>query len=389
MRDVHLYLNSLPMFGTVGISAANYSLDAIRAAMLALGHPQNTFPSIHVAGTNGKGSVCHMLASVYQHGGYRTGLYSSPHLMRVNERVNVNGDVIPDQAMQEFMDLIEPFIAVQPLTYFEFTTAMAFWWFAQCRVDVAIVETGLGGRLDATNILNPVCGIVTSIGMDHAEILGPTLSHIAQEKAAILKPGMKRRIVGPVPEECRAVFTAIPETTFITEPDTSYRTDLDSAHSGWNIAMVKAALVLPVDEAALVQGLSAVRETTGFRARFEKLHPKRDWYFDGAHNEDALRALEAYITNRFPDEPQHWVMAVMKDKLTPGVIDFMNERDGLMLVELDSPRAATIEDLKQMGISATRIYGPERLSELKLVILAGSFYFYGTAMHWMKQISDA
>jgi len=377
------------MFGTVGISAANYSLDAIREAMIAMGHPHDRFPSIHVAGTNGKGSVCHMLASVYQHGGYRTGLYTSPHLLRVNERVKINGEVIPDAAMQEFMDIIEPFIAIQPLTYFEFTTAMAFWWFDLCRVDIAIIETGLGGRLDATNILNPVCGIITSIGMDHSDILGPTLTHIAREKAAILKPGMKRRIVGLVPDECRSVFESVTDVTLITEPDTSHRTDLDSAHSGWNIAMVKAALVLPVDEVALVQGLSAVRETTGFRARFEKLHSKHDWYFDGAHNEDALRALQSYVTNRFPNEPQHWVMAVMKDKLTSGVIDFMKERDGLMVVELDSPRAATIDDLKTLGISATVVSGPERLSELKLVILAGSFYFYGTATHWMKQISDA
>lgn len=377
------------MFGTVGISATNYSLDAIRAAMVALDHPHDTFPSIHVAGTNGKGSVCHMLASVYQHGGYRTGLYSSPHLIRVNERAKINGDEIPDEAMQDFMDRIEPFIESQPLTYFEFTTAMAFWWFAQCRVDIAIVETGLGGRLDATNILNPVCGIITSIGMDHADILGPTLTHIAQEKAAILKPGMKRRIVGPVPVECRAVFEAVSDVTFISEPDTTHRTDLDSAHSGWNIAMVKAALVLPVDEVALVQGLTTVRDTTGFKARFEKLHPEHNWYFDGAHNEDALRALESYVTNRFPGEPQNWVMAVMKDKLTSGVIDFMKERVGLMLVELDSPRAATIDELTRLGISAERISGPERLSELKLVILAGSFYFYGTATHWMKQISDA
>ncbi len=389
MRDVHLFLNSLPMFGTVGISAANYSLDAIRAAMVALDHPNDSFPSIHVAGTNGKGSVCHMLASVYQHGGYRTGLYTSPHLTRVNERVRINGDEIPDEAMQAFMNRIEPFIETQPLTYFEFTTAMAFWWFAHCRVDIAIIETGLGGRLDATNILNPVCGIITSIGMDHADILGPTLTHIAREKAGILKPSMKRRIVGPVPDKCRAVFESVPDVTFITEPDTSHKTDLDSAHSGWNIAMVKAGLVFPVDEVALVQGLTSVRETTGFRARFEKLHPKRDWYFDGAHNEDALRALESYVRNRFPNESPHWVMAVMKDKLTPGVIDFMNERDGLMLVELDSPRAATLEDLTRLGISAQLISGPERLSELKLVILAGSFYFYGTATHWMKQISDA
>lgn len=389
MRDVHLYLNSLPMFGTVGISAANYSLDAIRAAMIALDHPHETFPSIHVAGTNGKGSVCHMLASVYQHGGYRTGLYTSPHLMFVNERVKIDGKPIPDESMQAFMNRIEPFIDTQPLTYFEFTTAMAFWWFSKCRVDIAIVETGLGGRLDATNILNPICGIVTSIGMDHADILGPTLTHIAQEKAAILKPGMKRRIVGRVPDECRAVFEAVPDVTFITDPDTSHKTDLESVHSGWNIAIVKAALVLPVDEVALVQGLGSARETTGFRARFETLDPKRDWYFDGAHNEDALRALESHVSNRFPGEPQHWVMAVMKDKLTSGVIDFMKERDGLMIVELDTPRAATLDDLTKCGITAIRISGPEAFSELKLVILAGSFYFYGTATHWMKQISDA
>ncbi len=372
------------MFGTVGISAANYDLGAIRTVCAGLGNPQHQFPSIHVAGTNGKGSVCSMLASVHQSAGYKTGLYTSPHLIRVNERARIDGEPISDSAMQEFFERVRPLLDSTPLTYFEFTTAMAFWWFAQQKVDVAIVETGLGGRLDATNILNPMCAVITSIGMDHADILGPTLRDIAREKAGILKQG-SRHVIGPVPDSVKEVFYGA-ESIFITAPDVEFATDLESAFSGWNVAMVRAALTLPVTVAAMEDGLRRVRERTGFRARFERLRPDRDWYFDGAHNLDALVALKDFVAQRFGDQSPTWIIALMKDKLTPDVARELSQWPNLHWVTLDLPRAATLLDLNDAGVDAVAVTDPKQLSELKLAIFAGSFYFYATATRWMESI---
>lgn len=374
------------MFGVVGASAARLGLDGIRALCGHLGDPQSRFPSIHIAGTNGKGSVSSMLASVHQSAGYKTGLYTSPHLIRVNERVRVDGEPIPDAAMQRFYEQVKEALSADPVTYFEFTTAMAFWWFAECGVEVAIVETGLGGRLDATNILTPECAVITSIGMDHADVLGPTLTHIAREKAGILKPGRKA-VIGPVPEEIRSVFSdAAPDAVFITQPDVDFDTDLESAYAGIHVALVRAALTLPVTDEVLRHGLTHVRTQTGFRARFERLRADRDWYFDGAHNLDALRALTSYVATRFPDRTPTYVMALMRDKLTPEVAELLKTLTDLRWVELDLPRAASLRDVRDAGVEATLFDDPNALSELKLAILAGSFYFYETATRWVESI---
>lgn len=386
MHDVHSFLNQLPLFGAVGASAARFGLDGIRALCAHLGDPQTRFPSIHIAGTNGKGSVSCMLASVHQSAGYKTGLYTSPHLIRVNERVRVDGEPIPDAAMQHFYEQVKDMLIDEPVTYFEFTTAMAFWWFAECGVDVAIVETGLGGRLDATNILSPQCAVITSIGMDHADVLGATLTHIAREKAGILKSGSKA-VIGPVPEEVKSVFSdAAPDAIFITAPDAEFETDLESAFSGVNVALVRAALTLPVSDEALRHGLTQVRSQTGFRARFEQLRADRDWFFDGAHNIDALRALRSYVATRFPDREPTYIIALMRDKLTPEVAALLNTLPNLRWVELDLPRAARMRDVLDAGVNATPFDDPNALSELKLAILAGSFYFYETATRWVDSI---
>lgn len=386
MHDVHSYLNQLPMFGAVGASAARFGLDGIRSLCAHLGDPHTRFRSIHVAGTNGKGSVSSMLASVHQSAGYKTGLYTSPHLIRVNERVRVDGEPIPDEAMQRFYTQIQTTLDTEPVTYFEFTTALAFWWFAECGVDIAIVETGLGGRLDATNILQPDSCVISSIGMDHADVLGPTLTHIAREKAGILKMGSKA-VIGRVPDEVKSVFSGVaPNATFITSPDSEYETDLESPFSGINVALVRAAITLPVSDDALRQGLMHVRAQTGFRARFERLRADRDWYFDGAHNLDALTALRSFVATRFPDQEPTYIVALMRDKLTPEVVGLLQTLPNLQWVELDMPRAARLQDVRDAGVQASLFPGPTAFSELKLVILAGSFYFYETATRWVDSI---
>lgn len=178
------FLYSLQHFGI------KMGLENIRALCAELGHPEQRFDSLHIAGTNGKGSTSACLASILRESGYRVGLYTSPHLVRFNERIRINGVMIPDVDLDRWTHQLQPTIESLRATFFEATTAIAFAWFAEQAVDVVVAETGLGGRLDATNVLTPVASLITSIGLDHTEFLGASLESIASEKAGIIKHGI-------------------------------------------------------------------------------------------------------------------------------------------------------------------------------------------------------
>src|SRR5688572_192538 len=180
----------LPMFSRIGAAAYKADLDNTIELCSSLGEPQTKFKSVHVAGTNGKGSVSHMLAAILQTAGYKTGLYTSPHLKDFRERIRVNGDMISEGFVIDFTKKINPLIEKLEPSFFEITVAMAFDYFAEQEVDIAIIETGLGGRLDSTNIITPELSIITNIGWDHMNMLGDSLEQIATEKAGIIKPGV-------------------------------------------------------------------------------------------------------------------------------------------------------------------------------------------------------
>ena len=211
-------------FQTVGRTAYRGGLEAIASMCRRMGNPQNRFPSIHIAGTNGKGSVAHMLAAVLQAAGYRTGLYTSPHLHDFRERIRIDGTSIPEEGVCDFLERHAEAMEAEQLSYFEMTTAMAFDWFARNRVDAAVIETGLGGRLDATNIIVPQLSIITNIGLDHCDLLGDTIALIAGEKAGIIKPSVPV-LIGETHPESRPVFTARAAETAspIVFADTRYR----------------------------------------------------------------------------------------------------------------------------------------------------------------------
>ncbi|MGV3760837.1 bifunctional folylpolyglutamate synthase/dihydrofolate synthase, partial [Parapedobacter sp.] len=180
----------LPMFTRDGASAIKKDLTNTYRLCEALGNPQERFRSIHIAGTNGKGSISHMLAAILQQSGYKTGLYTSPHLLDFRERIRINGTMIPQARVAAFVSDHQSLIEqIQP-SFFEVTVAMAFAFFAEERVDIAVVETGLGGRLDSTNIITPLLSVITNIGLDHTAMLGNTLPQIAGEKAGIIKPSV-------------------------------------------------------------------------------------------------------------------------------------------------------------------------------------------------------
>ena len=204
-EDVFRFLNSIPQFGSSGAGAVDLSLDRVRDFCAAAGNPQNRYKAVHVAGTNGKGSVCKMLASVCQEAGYKTGLYTSPHLLKYNERIRINTVEIPDYKILQFFQIYENELDTIHLTYFEIGTCLAFWYFADQEVDIAIIETGLGGRLDATNIITPEVSVITSISLDHTNILGNKISLIASEKAGIIK-NRRPVVIGDLPAEAVKVI---------------------------------------------------------------------------------------------------------------------------------------------------------------------------------------
>ena len=198
--------NRLPMYQRTG-STPNYRIDLgnTHRLMAELGHPERQFECIHVAGTNGKGSVCHMLASVLQEAGYKTGLYTSPHLLDFRERVRINGQMIAEQAVIDFVERNRAVFDAIGLSFFEYTVGLAFDHFANEQVDIAIIETGLGGRLDSTNVVTPHVSVITNIGHDHQQTLGDTLEAIAGEKAGIIKPGIPV-VIGQQQAETTPVF---------------------------------------------------------------------------------------------------------------------------------------------------------------------------------------
>jgi dihydrofolate synthase/folylpolyglutamate synthase len=200
------YLYScLPMFHRVGAAAYKADLSNTIEICAALGNPENNFRSVHIAGTNGKGSTSHLLAAVLQEAGYKTGLYTSPHLKDFRERIRINGKMIPQQRVVKFVEAHRKlFDKVQP-SFFEWTVALAFDYFAKEKVDIAIVETGLGGRLDSTNVIRPVVSVITNISRDHMNLLGKTLKKIAGEKAGIIKPQIPV-VIGETQEEVKTVF---------------------------------------------------------------------------------------------------------------------------------------------------------------------------------------
>jgi len=205
-ETITFLFDRLPMYQRVGKSAYKSNLDTTLALDEYFGHPHRTFQSIHIAGTNGKGSVAHMLSSILQSAGYKVGLYTSPHLTDFRERIRIDGKMIPEEMVTEFVEQHKDILESLCPSFFEMTVAMAFEYFSREQVDFAVVETGMGGRLDSTNIISPMVSVITNIGFDHNQFLGDTLYKIAVEKAGIIKSGIPV-VIGETQKEARLVFS--------------------------------------------------------------------------------------------------------------------------------------------------------------------------------------
>ncbi|KJJ37771.1 bifunctional folylpolyglutamate synthase/dihydrofolate synthase [Aequorivita vladivostokensis] len=314
----------LPMYQRVGQSAYKADLAATLNLAKYLKNPEKSFKSIHVAGTNGKGSTSHMLASVFQEAGYKTGLYTSPHLKDFRERIKINGQMISEQYVSNFVQNHRPFFESNQLSFFEMTVGLAFEYFRSENVDIAIVEVGMGGRLDSTNIIAPEVSVITNIGLDHTQFLGDTLEKVAVEKAGIIKDRVPV-IIGETSPETKRVFEEIAlernaPIVFAEMNDAStYSSDLKGSYQQKNIRTVISILRMlqkkgwNISEENIQKGLMNTVKNTGLMGRWQILGQAPKVICDTAHNREGLQiVLDQLASEDFQN--LHIILGVVNDK---------------------------------------------------------------------------
>lgn len=346
--------SQLPMYQNIGKTAFKKDLTNILAFAKELGNPENKFKSIHVGGTNGKGSTSHMLASILQEAGYKVGLYTSPHLKNFTERIRLNGVEIPKEKVTTFIHKHKDFLENQKLSFFEMTVGLAFDYFADEKVDIAIIEVGLGGRLDSTNIITPEISVITNIGLDHTQFLGETLTEIAFEKAGIIKNNIPV-IIGEKQEEVVAVFQkkakeCTSDITFASDDNVQYTSDLLGDYQYSNIKTVVAAIQklkgFIISEENISKGFLNVVKNTSLKGRWQVLQLNPKVIADTAHNTEGLKI----VLNQLKKEQYnqlHMVIGVVSDKKLEEVLPLFPKDANYYFCKPDIPRGLNEEDLKQ------------------------------------------
>src|SRR5690606_5398007 len=348
----------LPMYQQKGAMALNAKLDNILHFSAHLGNPEKKFKSIHVAGTNGKGSSSHMLASILQEAGYKVGLYTSPHLKDFRERIKIGGQVIGEGFVIDFIDRHREYLEQHSLSFFEMTVGMAFSSFAQEEVDVAVVEVGLGGRLDSTNIIVPEVSLITNIGLDHTQILGSTLEKIALEKAGIIKPGVPV-VISETQEEIQAIFRMIAHRlksriVFADSLDLpTLKSDLLGDYQEKNIkgvlATIKELSAFEISPAQLAKGLENVVGNTGFMGRWQILGKDPLIVCDTAHNKEGLSYVLKQIKGQRFDK-LHMVIGFVSDKDVGSALELFPKEASYYFVKPDNPRGLDAENLRKLAL---------------------------------------
>jgi dihydrofolate synthase/folylpolyglutamate synthase len=415
-------------------AAAKFDLENITVLAERLGHPERAYPSAHIAGTNGKGSTAAFLESILRYAGLRTGLNTSPHLEKINERIRINGEEIGDEAFAEILSrihlLIEQLLAAGDLrahpTYFECVTAMAFEYFARAHVDFGVFEVGLGGRLDATNILWPLVTIITRIDFDHENFLGHSLKEIAAEKAGILKPRVPVVLAEQRPEvrevilaranglgcpviESAQIFRVDRESMqagrvraieadsgkiFEIAPSLLGRFQLQNALNAVAAARLLQNRGLQIPDDAITQGIA----NTVWPGRLEKLQSHPDVYLDGAHNPSAARELAQFLEQNFSGRKVWLVYAALRDKAVDEVAGFLFPRAAEVIFTAPrTPRAVSAAQLAEIGGHHAQRFSvipdAERAFEYALaeaapegaIFITGSLYLVGQLRHYWKQ----
>lgn len=415
-------VTKLPLFSKIG--AAAYKKDITNTVLLceAAGNPQNKIKTIHVAGTNGKGSVSHMLAAIFQQSGYKTGLYTSPHLKDFRERIKVDGEMIEENFIISFVEKMKTVTEEISPSFFELTVVMALQYFAEQKVDIAIIETGLGGRLDSTNVITPLLSIITNIGYDHMNILGDTLEKITFEKAGIIKPKVPVVIGESLPEtkniflekakQCNApiIFSEdkfritnsilrnseLEVEVFETNKDEkrNYKLDLNGIYQQKNLLTVLAAVDelnstgLSLEKENIKTALSSVKKITGLHGRWDVIHQEPMIALDVAHNEDGIKQLLHQIS-LCNYKNLHIVFGIVKDKDANKILSLLPKNANYYFTKAQIPRALPEDELAEKA-KEYNLHG-EKYSEVNealkaalskaskedLIVVCGSVFVVG------------
>lgn len=374
--------NALPMFQRVGATAFKKDLGNTVALCRELGNPENQFKSIHVAGTNGKGSTSHALCSVLMEAGYKVGLYTSPHLKSFTERIKINGQEIPQQVVVDFVAKQRDFLDELKPSFFEMTVGLAFWYFAKEKVDIAVIEVGMGGRFDSTNVIRPELSVITNIGYDHMQFLGDTLPKIAGEKAGIIKENTPV-VISQRQEETTAVFDAkakennaaiyYAEDFFIVEKTEnsssgffqiktnseqfSIELDLKGNYQQKNLAGILQAIKVlqslgyKITQNQIVTGLAQVIKNTGLKGRWQQLSTNPTIICDTGHNEDGIKYIVEQI-HEYNYKQLFMVIGMVNDKDVSKVLSLLPRDAYYFFVQANIPRAMSANDLFSKGKEA-------------------------------------
>ena len=386
----------LPMYQRQGRSAFKKDLTNIRKFCDHLGDPQQDFKSIHVGGTNGKGSTSTMIAHVLKENGYSTGLYTSPHLIDYRERVQVNFEMVSEEFVIDFIQAHRNFLEAHQLSFFEMSVGMAFAYFSAQKVDIAVVEVGLGGRLDSTNIIQPEISVITNIGYDHTDMLGDTLAQIAYEKAGIIKPGTPV-IVGEKHPETHPVFVKASKKmdaplyyTDVLSDEVSGSTQLVPRYQQKNIATAIKALSILTDTGAYrledpKRSIFDLIRKKGVYGKFMQLSSKPLIILDAAHNKPALEAL-SYEVKKLTFNRLFIVFGSVKGKDVHDLLQLLPKTAQYYFCRSSVPRAMPVGDLEEvaqsLGLSYEYFDGPaeayhkaeSELSDDDLLLVTGSTF---------------
>jgi dihydrofolate synthase/folylpolyglutamate synthase len=355
-QTLEFMYSQLPMFQRIGPAAYKADLSNTLSLCKILGNPENSFRSIHIAGTNGKGSVSHMLASVLQEAGYKTGLYTSPHLKDFRERIKINGEMIPKKTVVDFIAKYKEGFSDIGLSFFEMTVGMAFDYFRHEKVDIAIIETGMGGRLDSSNVITPLLSVITNIGYDHTQFLGESLKEIAVEKAAIIKAGIPA-IIGETQEKVEHVFInrakevgsslkfADQESVSGIKPGLEGEWQERNLNTAYQAIQSLISSGFKISEEDIRNGIENVIKNTGLAGRWQVLNDCPLCICDIAHNRDGIREIVKMI-GKTPHNKLHFVLGLVADKNADPVMDLLPASATYYFCKADIPRGMDAAELQ-------------------------------------------
>ncbi len=378
-----------------------------------LGNPQQDLKVIHIAGSNGKGSTASYVSSILMEAGYKTGLYTSPHFVEFNERIRINGEMIPDEYIVRFVQKLDKYIDENQPTFFEITTALAFMYFKDNQIDIAVLETGLGGRLDATNVVLPLASVITSISLEHTRILGDTLEKIAEEKAGIIKPGSKV-FIGKMPlpaiSRIKSIAKSYENNEIYSYDDcviqisnsikindiNIYETNLKGIHQFYNCGLAILTILNTFKEVSsntILIGIRNVIKNSGLQGRFEVYNENPLVIFDSAHNPEGLQALLLEV-NKLKNKyncPVELIYGGMADKNLDEILKLFDKTfDNILFTSIDFSRAASIDELMKIAHAnkitptAIRLENPAeyirefiKKADKRILLVTGSIYILG------------